>query len=153
MKNYFEILKAKLNSILPGAEFTEETTESEVVDHLETVEASAIAQAEEAATVAAAAVVTADATIEAASDNTTAISSLADAVTLLIEEQKKTNQAIQKTNMKLAKVIVGTNNLPQAAQGDDAIVEAGKNKEGETQFTIGKRTDQVLTQVETMVGK
>jgi chromosome segregation ATPase len=154
MKNFLSILKSKVASIFPDANFTEETNESEVVTFLEGKEGvfaqlDALAKdLKEAKATADKATTTAAGAEAKATDHDAAMESLMTAVTELSEAHKTTQSELVKIHTNLNKISAGFNNKPDDVGGDPAPITAKKEGD-ETTYSIGKRSKAILESVKT----
>jgi len=151
MKNFFAVVKSSLNNVFADANFTDETTESEVADFLETQEGTMQAQVD---AVAESVVTSQEAITAAASDSAEAVeaaTNLTEAVELLVQNQAATEAKLGDIGRQLSKITLGLNNIPSKTTGDDAVVKAGKDDEDATVFTIGARSQQIVERVKSGV--
>jgi predicted RNase H-like nuclease (RuvC/YqgF family) len=148
MKNFFAIVKSKFNNIFPEADFTDETTESEVVDFLETQEGTLKAEVEEVKQETEGTKEKVEEVAAKSDDQGTALENLTEAVTKLTQAYQTQSQKMDSVIAKVNKLEAGKN-LPSDMSGDDGPVEQVKGKENE--FKIGSRSAEVLSAVKTLI--
>lgn len=144
MKNFVNAIKSSLNNVFPNAGFTDETTESEVVDFLETQEGTIKAEVEEIKE-------TTETLEEKGAASEEAVVKLGEAIKLMADNQKAQSDKIDALQSTVNKISAGSKNLPADLSGDDAPAAAVDGDDNV--FQIGKRSDQVLEHVKTAVAK
>lgn len=148
MKNFFSILKTKLNTVFTGAELGEEATESEVLDFLEAEEGRISESLSTVETQVEAATVEVSRVSQENESLAETLSQLATAIQTVNDNQVAMNGRLDDFQKNLNSVKVGVGNLPRQKSGDPAPVQA--NSEDENVFTMGKIAGDILKNVKSL---